>query len=84
VPKYKYRCTDCEHQFVTFHSLREKLCDCPVCGIIDSLIRIPGIFASSGTGAVEGQAGSVVKEKIKQFKEDLERQKQERSRENHE
>jgi|ETNvirnome_6_100_1030635.scaffolds.fasta_scaffold01283_10 putative FmdB family regulatory protein len=84
MPKYKYRCADCEQEFVAFHPIKEKLRDCTVCGIVDSLVRLPGVFVSDTTLPKESRAGALVEEKIKQFREELEKQKQACKEEIHE
>jgi putative FmdB family regulatory protein len=83
VPKYKYRCADCDHELVAFHSIQEKLRDCLVCGVIGSLVRVPGTFVSNTAQGQQGQAGSLVKEKIEEFREDLEKQKRAVARKTH-
>jgi|15BtaG_2_1085339.scaffolds.fasta_scaffold112020_1 putative FmdB family regulatory protein len=75
MPKYKYRCADCEFEFAVFHSIKQKLRNCEVCGVVGSLIRLPGAFVSNVGASSESAAGVVVKEKIEQFKEDLYKEK---------
>lgn len=75
MPKYKYKCDDCDQELVVFHSIKDKFRECPVCGVTDSLIRVPGEFVSNLEGARGGRTGALVREKIEEFKEDLDRQK---------
>ena len=76
MPKYKYKCADCDQELVVFHSIKEKLRNCPVCGVIGSLVRLPGGFVSNTGRDRGGQVGSLVREKIEEFKEDLEKQRE--------
>ena len=76
MPKYKYRCADCDNELTSFHSIKEKLYDCPVCGVSNSLVRLPGTFVSNTTHTKEEQVGSLVREKIEEFREDLKRHKE--------
>lgn len=84
MPKYKYRCADCGQEVVAFHSIREKLRDCLVCGVSDSLIRVPGAFVSSFGEKRAAKAGELTRETIEEFREDLERQKREQAQEKYE
>jgi hypothetical protein len=79
VPKYKYKCVDCDTELVAFHSIKEKLKDCAVCGIVDSLIRIPGNFVSNTGEQQRRDVGALTREKIEEFKEELEKQKRDAS-----
>ena len=84
MPKYKYRCVDCDAEYMTHHSIKEKMHNCAVCGTTDSLIRTPGTFVSETGRSRNKQVGSIVKEKIEEFREDLKKQKQRTVQETHE
>jgi putative FmdB family regulatory protein len=84
MPKYQYNCADCDNKFVAFHSIKEKLQDCPVCGLVDSLVRVPGTFVSDTGRTEQEQAGSLVKEKIEELREDLKSQRRDIARGHHE
>ena len=81
MPKYKYRCADCDIEFVAYHSIGEKMSDCSYCGIINSLIRVPGTFVSSAEKRQEGDIGSLTRETIEEFRRDLKRQRAEATEE---
>jgi len=76
MPKYKYRCADCDVVFEAIHSIKEKLNNCFTCGVVDSLQRIPyNITTKINKNITKMKVGDVVKEKIEEFKKDLKKQK---------
>ena len=78
MPKYTYKCRECEYTFDTFHSIRTILEDCEKCekegGTLGSLERIPGSILGFKN---KNRDGEIVKEHIKDTKEEIERYKQE-------
>lgn len=46
MPKYTYKCDECEYLFEAVHSIKEKYVDCPECEVTESLTRIPSTFFS--------------------------------------
>jgi len=76
LPKYKYRCNDCEAEVETYHSITDKLIDCPICRTTSSLIKIPGNIITSVKQTKAKTPGSVVKKSIEGFREDLAREKE--------
>ena len=58
------------------HSIAERLTNCDKCNSVDSLIRIPSHFASFNTQESTKNAGDLVKEKIEEFRQDLEEEKE--------
>jgi len=74
MPKYSYFCNECEEVFDTAHSLQKTLKICKICGHEDCLERKPSsIFISKKQDDFEGKSkdGDVVKEAIKDAKEEL-------------
>ena len=78
LPKYTYKCRECEFAFDTFHSIRTTLEDCDKCAksmnISGSLERIPGNILGFKN---KNRDGEIVREHIKDTKEEVERYKQE-------
>jgi|ETNvirenome_6_85_1030632.scaffolds.fasta_scaffold27299_3 putative FmdB family regulatory protein len=75
MPQYTYRCDLCNCQFDAFHSISEKLTVCQ-CGKEGGLVRIPSLpFRVSIKN--EQKPGQVVKEFIKDAKEEIEEYKKE-------
>ena len=62
MPKYCYRCDQCEHEFEAVHSMTEKLTLCIACGSDNKLKRIPQIQMVRH----KTNAGAIVKEAIEE------------------
>ena len=57
MPKYTYKCTECESVFEQSHSMSITLEDCHMCGAQDSLFRLPSNFIVKQ----KQEAGRIVK-----------------------
>jgi len=68
MPKYVYRCKECEKVFEKIHSMSERLTDCESCNTIGSLLKVP---TSPSIQYKDDNAGKVVKEYIENAKEEL-------------
>ncbi len=76
MPKYNYRCNECEDFFETVHSISEKLYDCIKCETSGSLVRVPSTFVTKQKKTNKKQkVGSVVEKSINEFREALKEQK---------
>ncbi len=79
MPKYCYKCSECESEIEVRHGMTERLTDCKVCDNQGVLTRIPQL-----TNIVrkqeqsERKTGSLVKDYIRDNKEILKEQKKER------
>ena len=79
MPKYCYKCKECEYEFEVRHGMKEKLYDCENCNNEQSLTRIPQLTNIQRTTDVGKQkVGSLVKEYIEENKKLLEREKKQR------
>ncbi len=79
VPKYIYFCDMCEVRFEVQHSFSETCTDCIKCGEKNSLERKPTEFtlAKKESKFMEDfEVGSVVREAIREAREDLQIEKQ--------
>ena len=45
MPIYSYRCASCQTEFKESHSMTERMTDCEVCELSDTLVRLPSEFA---------------------------------------
>ena len=73
MPKYSYRCSSCLITFETFHSIKKLLEDCDKCSakedkVLGTLERIPSPIL---TIASKNNHGRLVKEYIRNTKEDV-------------
>jgi putative FmdB family regulatory protein len=76
MPRYLYRCSECNEEYQELHSIKEKLTDCKLCDSVDSLVRVPSSFMSKQKNKnLKRKPGSVVKEFIETSKEELKSQK---------
>jgi len=75
MPKYSYKCTSCETILEIYHSMTEVEEDCENCGGQDSLQKIPSKFSLTSAKKETKKIGSLVKESIEGFREELEQEK---------
>ena len=68
MPKYVYRCKECEKVFEKIHSMSERLTDCEHCSSMNSLLKVP---TTPTVQYKNDNAGKVVKEYIENAKEEL-------------
>jgi putative FmdB family regulatory protein len=68
MPKYVYKCTECEEVSEKTHSMSEKLTDCELCMTEGTLKKIPSSIAVQYK---ENNVGKIVDEHIKEAKEEL-------------
>ena len=72
MPKYVYRCKECEDIFEATHSMNERLTDCTLCNTIESLIKIPHQIS---TQFRDREVGKVVDSYIEEAKEEVREEK---------
>ena len=81
MPKYCYQCEGCEYQFEARHSIKDRLYDCPMCEMTETLFRIPQIVNKSIRNTSHNvRVGDKVKEYIEENKKILKEQKKEFNR----
>jgi len=73
MPKYCYKCKDCQHQFEKWHSVKIKLKDCPKCekGVLN---RVPFIIRTTVNDTEKKKAGQRIKNFIEDSKQELKEQ----------
>ena len=74
MPRYTYKCDECEEVFEKNHSMSIKLEDCELCDSTISLTRVPSsTFITTNTLSTKDnkKVGDVVKEHIEESKKDL-------------
>ena len=70
MPRYDYKCSKCGQINTFFHSMGEKKETCEICNTSGCLTRVPSkfiLFENKNNQKV----GTVVKESIEEFREDL-------------
>jgi len=78
VPKYAYKCRECDHTFEAVHGMFVKLQNCDECSTDGSLFRVPSItYSTKSNASSEKKTGEIVKEFISDAKKEVEEQKRE-------
>tara|TARA_R110000851_G_scaffold43779_2_gene108076 strand:- start:523 stop:780 length:258 start_codon:yes stop_codon:yes gene_type:complete len=77
MPKYTYKCTECEGYTITYHGFNKTLSECELCESTDSLQRLPSTFVLQNNKDIGQKPGAIVKEFIEDAKEQLVKQKEE-------
>ena len=79
MPRYTYKCRECEVQFDTSHSIHHKLEDCEECKSTGSLFRIITSFKTSGLDSLSSikkdKPGKIVNQFINDTKRELDEYK---------
>lgn len=78
MPRYTYRCDECEEVFEINHSMSIKLKDCELCESLDSLVRVPSstFITTSVTTKDNKKVGDVVKSHIEEAKNEIKSEQQ--------
>jgi hypothetical protein len=79
VPKYCYKCSECESEIEVRHGMTERLEDCKLCdnqGVLTRIPQLTNIVRKQEQG--EREAGSLTKEYIEENKKILKEQKKNR------
>jgi putative FmdB family regulatory protein len=63
MPEYNYKCNECSALFVEEHSMKEKIEECPSCGTLHRLRRLPSNFLFN-KNEKEVRPGDLVKRSI--------------------
>lgn len=72
MPRYSYKCKECEHVFDVDHGMLIKLKNCDECDTEDSLFRIPSsTYSTKNKQQSEEKTGELVKEFIRSTKKDI-------------
>ena len=60
MPRYEYECKKCFYRFTTWHSIKDRLSDCPECDekkILRKIIGIPITIKADSAGGLFGFLG---------------------------
>ena len=72
MPKYNYKCKECQGEFETVHAMSERLTDCEQCNTMDTLVKIPNKIA---THYKDKETGKVVDSYIEEAKQEVREEK---------
>ena len=85
MPRYRYRCSQCEASKAVFHMISETLSDCDECGGVDTMEKLVSTPHIKKEVIIErDKVGEITEEHIEANREILEQQKEEIKRENYE
>ena len=79
MPRYTYRCNECEQVFEINHSMSINLKDCELCESVDSLVRVPSttfITTTIKSTKDNKKVGDVVNSHIEESKKELKTEQQ--------
>ena len=78
MPKYAYKCRECDHAFEAVHGMFVKLQNCDECSTDGTLLRAPSTaYSTKSKVPTEKKTGELVKEFIAGAKQEVEEQKKE-------
>ncbi len=70
MPRYTYHCGECDKAFEIMHSMSHEQEECILCSFIGKLEKIPALIGAK-VQERKAKVGDVVKDHIKNAKEDL-------------
>jgi putative FmdB family regulatory protein len=77
MPKYAYRCSECENEFEIYHSINDKLKNCEPCESVETLIRIPSLTIKVVKKVNNNtKVGEVVNSHIEDARQELKKEKE--------
>ncbi len=78
MPRYKYKCDNCDIELEVFHTLKEKVTDCTKCEAENTLQRVLSRpFISKKKRESKKNIGDITKKFIEENREILTKQKEE-------
>jgi len=75
MPRYRYRCIQCNQETEIFHLSDEVVSECPKCEIPETLIKILTGFTTSKKTTRKPRTGEITEDFIKEATLDLKQQK---------
>jgi putative FmdB family regulatory protein len=76
VPKYAYKCKECDHAFEAVHGMFVKLRNCDECATDGSLFRVPSVaYSTKNKAPPEKKTGEIVKDFIRDAKQEVKEEK---------
>ena len=76
MPKYTYKCKECDHAFEVVHGMFVKLQRCDECAGDGSLFRVPSVaYSTKNKPSSDKKTGELVKEFIHDVKQEVKEEK---------
>ena len=76
MPRYSYRCTECEEVSVVFHLSDEVTPECPGCSAPKGLVKLLTKFTTDRKQSSKPKTGELTEEFIQDARQELDQQKQ--------
>ena len=70
MPKYSYRCEECDSQYEVWHGMTEEHNECEVCGV-SSVVRVPSLLGEVIRNNSKKKAGNLVNQTIEETREEI-------------
>ncbi len=80
MPKYSYRCEECDSQYEVWHGMTEEHDECEVCGS-SSVVRVPSLLGEVIRNNSKKKAGDLVNQTIEETREEIKEYKKKLSKE---
>tara|TARA_B100000287_G_C20671066_1_gene793376 strand:+ start:2004 stop:2255 length:252 start_codon:yes stop_codon:yes gene_type:complete len=80
MPKYSYRCEECDSQYEVWHGMTEEHNECEVCGA-PSVVRVPSLLGEVIRNNSKKKAGDLVNKTIEETREEIKEYKKNLSKE---
>ncbi len=80
MPKYSYRCKECDSQYEIWHGMTEEHNECNVCNA-SSVVRIPSLLGEVIRNNPKKKVGDVVNSTIEETREEIREYKKKLSKE---
>ena len=76
MPRYVYRCDNCNEMSVISHLSDEEPSECPECNSEGCLVKVLTSFTTANKSAVKPKVGQITEEFIQEARGDLQKQKE--------
>lgn len=80
MPKYSYRCKDCDSQYEIWHGMTEEHNKCNICAA-PSVVRIPSLINEVVDNDRKHKVGNIVNNTIEETREEIREYKKKLSKE---
>lgn len=76
MPKYAYKCKECDYAFEAVHGMFVKLQNCDECATDGTLFRIPSVaYSTKNKPSSDKKTGEIVKDFIRDVKKEVKEEK---------
>lgn len=80
MPKYCYKCNECELEFETWHAMKDEIKVCELCGADETIERIPAVVTVVNKNKHGKSVGETTRDFIESSRADLEQLKRDKEK----